>query len=263
MEASPEVFYAAAGPLKGSRRSMRKLFTCLGAIVQLLFFSVAATAQSVDRPALENEIRGLVTELKQTEQRYLAPSEKDQRKYADFLLQTDTGLTRLLPRETYDGKLSIQGGGAYFSFARLTHEYGFGSDIELQQNQLSVGFAGADFGFLTRLGKVPLDTITLDHPGVVFPASFQAPLDEPSARAEGRRASNGFQENGFLYKSRLPVKKKNTYILRSIGYRESDLLIAFTVVRQDSDGSVVLLWKILKRFPVPDLVSAQTSAIKK
>ena len=228
----------------------------------VLVFAIAARAQSVDRAALENEIRALVVELKVTEQQFLAPSAKDQAKYAEFLSQPDTGLIRLLPREVFQDKLTIQGGGAYYSFARLTHEYGYGSDIELQQNQFSVGFAGADFGFLTRLGKVAIENVTLDHPAAQFLSAFTAPTAEPGARDQQKRASAGFDVNDFTYKNRVPVKRKNSYFLRSVGYGVSDLLVAFRIVTQDDDGSVVIVWRILKKFPVPQLTAAQPSPSK-
>jgi len=222
-------------------------------LAAVLLFSTTALAQSADRETLETEIRAALAELKETERQFLAPSAKDQRKNAVFLSQPDTGLIRLLPRETFQDKLTINGGGAYYSFARLTHEYGFGSDIELEQRQFSVGFAGADFGFLTRLGKKSLEGATLDDPAAVFLASFTAPTIEAEAREQARRSGTGFEANGFTYKSRQPLKAKNTYLLRSISYRESDLLVAFRLIREDTDGSAVILWKILKRFPVPEL----------
>ena len=232
-------------------------------LVALFFVGFVGTsirAQSEDRSALENDIRATLVELKATEQQFLAPSAKDLRKNAEFLTQPDTGLIRLLPRETFYNKLTIRGGGGYYSFARLTHEYGFGSDVSLEQDQFAVGFAGADFGFLTRLGKTEIDDITLNHPAAQFLASFSAPTLEAEAREQYRRAGVGFDVNGFTYKSRMPMKKKNSYLVRSINYRNSDLLVAFRVVSQDSDGSVVILWKILKRFPVPQLVVTQASS---
>jgi hypothetical protein len=225
----------------------------IGAVIFVAFLANGARAQSVDRAALENEIRGLIDELKDTEQQFLAPSTKDRSKYAEFLTQADTGMIRLLPREVFQDKLTIRGGGAYYSFARLTHEYGFGSDIELQNNQFSVGFAGADFGFITRLGKIPIEEAVLDHPAAQFLSTFAAPTAEPGARDEQKRASTGFDVNGFTYQNRVKFKNKNSYLLRSVGYEVSDLLVAFRIVSQDVDGSVVIVWKILKRFPVPSL----------
>jgi hypothetical protein len=214
------------------------------------------------RPVQEDRIHQELDELKQTEQEFLAPSDKDRAKNAEFLTQPDTGLIRLLPREVFQDKMTINGGAAYYSFARLTHEYGYGSDIELQQNQFSVGFAGADFGFLTRLGKVVIEEVTLDHPAAQFLSTFTAPTAEPGARDQQQRAATGFDVNGFTYKDRVKVKGKNSYLLRSIGYRVSDLLVAFRVVTQDDDGSVVIVWKILKKFPVPQLIITQASPTK-
>jgi hypothetical protein len=234
-----------------------RAFSFIVVFIFVAFLAPAARAQSVDRAALENEILALTGELRDTEQQFLAPSANDRQKYAEFLSQPDTGLIRLLPREVFQNKLSIQGGGAYYSFARLTHEYGYGSDIELQQNQFSVGFAGADFGFLTRLGKVAIEEVTLDHPAAQFLSTFTAPTAEPGARDQQKRAGAGFDVNGFTYKDHVKVKGKNSYLLRSIGYRVSDLLVAFRIVTQDDDGSVVIVWKILKKFPVPQLTAAQ------
>lgn len=222
-------------------------------VVAVLFSVTDAFAQSGDRETLEGEIRASLAELKEAELQFLAPSAKDQRKNAALLSQPDTGLIRLLPRETFQDKLTINGGGAYYSFARLTHDYGFGSDIELQLREFSVGFAGADFGFMTRLGKKSLDGVILDDPAAQFLTSFVPPTIEAEARQQYQRSGFGFEVNGFAYKSRQPVKTKNTYLLRSISYGRSDLLVAFRLMREDDDGSVIILWKMLKRFPVPEL----------
>src|SRR5262249_41889325 len=156
-----------------ARQNVRPRAVGLSATLLLVaFFSVAGQGQTVDRTALETDILTRVAELKNTEQLFLAPSTRDQAKYADFLRQPATGLIRLLPRETFDGKLTIEGGGAFYSFARLTH---YSSDIMLEQSQFSVGFAGADFGFLTTLGKLAIDDVTLNHPASQFLATFAAP----------------------------------------------------------------------------------------
>src|SRR5687768_17440097 len=74
----------------------------------------------------------------------LAPSVQDRADHAAFLKQSDTGLIKLLPREVYDWRtygtekhLNLKGGGAYYSFFYLSHEYGYGSDIELDHNKFT------------------------------------------------------------------------------------------------------------------------------
>jgi hypothetical protein len=210
-------------------------------------------AQTMDRAGLAKEIQSLREQLQQKEQEFLAPSAEDRAAFAEFLRQPDTGLIRLLPREKYNGKLMINGSGAYYSFIRLTNEYGFGSDIGLEQSHLSVGFAGADWGYLTKLGDVPLETATLDHPAVQFLATLDTPLQEPGAREQQRLSSSGVTKNGSIYIDRVPAQANTTYVLRSVNYRDSDVLVAVRVIRQDTDGSMVLLWKMLKQFPTPIL----------
>jgi hypothetical protein len=160
-------------------------------------------------------------------------------------------MTSIAPRGLYDQLLAITGGGAYFSFADLTHEYGYGSDLELQQGSFGVGFAGYDFGFLTNLGDVPIEGIGSSHPGLQYLNSYVPPTNDAEIRAEQQRSGTGFTVGTYYYRGRLPAKVLNTYGLRSIVYGRSDVLVVFRVVRFDSDGSTMLVWKKLATFPVP------------
>ncbi len=202
----------------------------------------------------------------------LAPSAGDRANYASFLSQSNTGLIRLLPRTFQQSKfyskplVKINGGGAYYSFSNLSHEYGYGSDLELSttisfydgtevppRHQLSVGFAGADFGMLTNLSELPLDAVTSDL-RTEFMRAYKPPRREAEARNEFRRFRAGVTVNGQVYRSILPIQVGATYVLRSINYSESDVLVAFRVVREDTDGSVIIAWKMLKQFGTPRLI---------
>jgi len=200
---------------------------------------------------LIREIETLRSQLKVREDALLEPSTEDRESFAEFLGQKDTGLIRLLPRE--ENILTTRGGGAYFSFSRLTHEYGYGSDISLERGNLSVGFAGADYGMMANLGDIQLDDVRVEAPGVEMLASLSPPTLLPKARIEQRRSGEGIQVANILYKSSLPVVLNSTYILRSVNYDESDVLVAFRVVRKDTDGSLILAWKMLRKGDVPKL----------
>lgn len=230
-------------------------YSLFATLFLIAFFSLAgaANAQTTDRAQVAAEIESLREQIKSKESLLLAPSNEDKEAYAEFLSQPDTGLVRLLPRETWDGKLSLRGGGAYYSFTKLTHEYGYGSDISLEQGQLGVGFAGADFGFVINLGDIPLANVTLEAEGIKFLAAFTTPSVESAAREQRQRAGHGFEAEGRRYRNRAPVAINNTYALRSINYDTSDVLVTFRVIRKDSDDSVVILWKMLKKFPLPRL----------
>jgi len=225
-----------------------------------LFFSLtllsapSELAQADARAQAAAEIESLRAQIKAKEAVLLAPSNEDRKAYALFLAQPGTGLVRLLPREKWDGVLSTRGGGAYYSFTLRSHEYGRGTNVGLEQDYIGAGFGGADFGFMSNVGDVPLETLSTGDEAVHFAAAFKAPTAEADARAAHRSFwEPGRREGDFVYKGRLPVSVGSTYVVRSILYSDSDTLLAFRVLRKDSDGSVVLLWKILQEFQKPTL----------
>jgi hypothetical protein len=264
--------------------------TVLLLIIAISFTCTNGFAQSASREDLLREIKAKRAELQKLENQFLAPTAEDRAAYAEFLSQPNTGLIRLLPhpvynRETYgknNNTISMQGGGAFYSFARLTHEYGFGSDILLDSDCLSVGFAGANYGMLVNLGDVALDKLPLEDPRVRFMSDYTPPSKEQDARREARKFEPSYVNDmgrntlpldmgfnysrlpndarypdmfpdGSTYRSRLRVIVNSTYVVRSINYLTSDVLVAFKVVRRDGDGSVIILWKRLKKYPVPQL----------
>lgn len=153
-----------------------------------------------------------------------------------------------------NGRGGARDGGAYYSFTRLTHAFGHGSDLSLERGKFSVGFGGADYGFLTNLGDVPLESISLDAPEAKVLAAYTRAKKEPEARLEFRRFAQGAAINGVSVKSSLPMQLNSTYLLRAVNYAHSDVLVAFRVVEIDSDGSPLILWKLLKRYSTPRLV---------
>src|SRR5690349_15094104 len=170
---------------------MRKIYVTTALLSLLLLSSFTVLAQSESREDLLKQIEAKRAELNKLEKTFLSPSEEDRKEFAAFLGTPDTGLIRLLPRETYDDnaakdrqRIVTRGGGAYYSFTRLTHEYGYGSDIELSQDQLSTGFAGVDYGMLTNLGDVPLESVNLETPAAAIFAAYNPPTEEPKIRLE-------------------------------------------------------------------------------
>jgi hypothetical protein len=239
---------------------MKRVFTATLWLTIVATLSVGVCAQSASRDDVLKAIAAKRTELQQLEDKFLSPAEQDRDAYKELLSQPDTGLIRLLPREVYDGDvkkdlktLTIRGGGAYYSFARLTHEYGYGSDLSLESGYLSVGFAGADYGMMIDLGDISLDEITKDSPAALSLADYAAAREEPQARVEQTQIQAGRNLDGVTYMGRVPLKIGVTFLLRSISYNRSDLLVAFHTVRKDTDGSVIIVWKLLKKYPKPEL----------
>jgi len=191
----------------------------------------------------------------------LAPSLQDRLDNEDFLKQSKTGLIRLLPREVYDwrtyntpNQIELRGGGAYFSFVHRSHYYGYGSDLELDHNKFMVGFAGADYGMLIRLGDVPLDSIAADDPRFIYMSNYKPAVKEQEARDEFQAFIKGRDVDGFIYQRVVPARAQSTYLLRSINYRVGDVLVAFRVTRFDSDNrSAIIVWKLLRSYSTPEL----------
>jgi hypothetical protein len=234
--------------------TFRKLFFSLAlSFACISVASLDARAQADERARAAAEIESLRAQITAREAVLLAPSDEDRKAHAEFLTSPDTGLVRLLPREKWDGKLSMRGGGSYYSFTLRSNEYGRSTDIGLEQDKLRAGFAGADFGFMVDLGGVPLEGVTTETEAVRFMAGFEVPTAEEAARQAGRQFHHARHEGGWSYVRTLPAAPGKTYAVRSIVYGESDVLVAFRVVRKDEDGSVVLLWKLLEKYPKPSL----------
>lgn len=240
---------------------MKKISISTGILITLLLAAVSSVAQTQSRADILKEIEAKRQELDILEKRFLSPSEEDRAAHAEFLRQPDTGLIRLLPREKFESEvyknnkkaITLRGGGAYYSFSRLTHEYGYGSDIELEQGHLTTGFAGADYGILTSLGDTPLEDVSLETTAAQVLAQHVPPSELPKARIEQSKWSKGETVLGASYSRRLPLTANTTYMVRSINYSNADVLVAFRVVRVDTDGSAVILWKLLKQYPKPQL----------
>ena len=228
---------------------MKKISIATGILITLLLAAVSSFAQTQSREDLLKQIEAKRTELDALEKRFLSPSEEDKARYADFLRQPNTGLIRLLPAEKK--QLTMNGGGAFYSFVRLTHEYGQGSDIMLSQGLLSSGFAGLDYGILTSLGDIPIENVSLECAAAQVLAAHVPPTEQPVIRTEQRKWGNGETVEGSSYRSRVPVMVNSTYLLRAVSYERSDTLVALRVVRVDNDDSAIILWKLIKKFPTP------------
>jgi hypothetical protein len=249
---------------------MKRLMVITGVLATFLISSLTSLGQSQSRSEIRKEIENKRAELVALEKSYLEPSVEDRALYAEFLHHPDTGLIRLLPREKFDSDvykqnkktITMRGGGSYYSFPRNTHEYGHGSDISLDQGHLQTGFAGADYGMLTDLGDIPLESVGAETPAVTLFAAYQPASQEQIARSEYRRLGQGAELEGLPVKSRVPLKLNSTYLLRSINYSSSDVLVALKVIRIDSDGSATILWKLLKKYGKPKFIRAETVDIR-
>lgn len=164
---------------------------------------------------------------------------------------------KLAPRGMFDyvrNELSLRGGGAYYSFVKKSHSYNETPQIELQQNNLSVGFAGANYGFIADLGIIPLADVSREKKFTGFLLNYQSKKIEAEAREEYQKGGKGFEIEKIKYSKNVAANVGHTYLLRAISYDEADALVAFTIHRKNDDGSLTIFWKILENFEKPRLI---------
>lgn len=208
------------------------------------------------------DVDSLNVQLKKVVQGKLAVPAATVERYADVLKSPEAGVVKLIA----DGsKLenAIRGGGTYYAFLRRDHEYNYGSDIQLQTSEFKTGFAGANYGYFLRLGRVPirqlLDTANPKPPTWLDPSrhaaweymwDYKPPRDIKEIRAHQAEASN-LVKGGARIAETTPAIADEAYLLRSVQIDRWDILVAFQVIDRSDDGSMVLVWKIVKVFDTP------------
>jgi hypothetical protein len=224
------------------------------------------------------------TKLTNEQKEMLAPLAEDLRSYAVFLKQENTGIFRLHPKGKYEitgrtvsvheaakMRLPILGGGAYYSFAERSNKLGPWSEICLDEGRLHAGGLNKAIGILTGLGDVSLESVTLKTAGLDFLTSLAPPKKYSELAELVEKSAQGFQANDFIYGSFAKAALNTTYVLRSIlykkdgyvvhphepyyrlrmsslGYKGSDNLFAFRIIRRHEDGSITIVWRRLQKF---------------
>jgi hypothetical protein len=186
-------------------------------------------------------------------------------RYVPIVSRGNAGVITLLSDQAIEKNrsfLRVQGDGRYYSFVRRTHEYGYGSDIEFRDGGFSVGFAGLDFGYILNLDDVPFASLaeaTAEPPSWLPPSkraawTYMWNYKPPNVVADVRRAqreSDSNMINGVAVTRRSAAVPGNSYLLRSMDFDRSDLLVGLRAERFSTDGSVFVAWRILKMFDTP------------
>ena len=223
-----------------------KLFST---VVFLFLVSSVAFTQEITREQRLKQIIDLNEQVRTLEGEFLLPTAADVRQAKAEGLEA----VRLMPRESFDHKMIVQGGGSYFSFTTGSHDYQKIAQIGLEQNNLKVGFAGADYGFIADLGTVSLNAVNDETAEVAFLANYRPPSNLSEIRKEQTKAHKYETESG-IFSDRAKAVLAHTYVLRSISFDQADILVAFTTLRKDSDGSLIIFWRLLQNFDKPTFV---------
>lgn len=205
-------------------------------------------------------------ELTSDERKVLMPTSEDVKASAEFLRQSGTGIFRLMhvDKQTHrkvvtadnpavSGDVLLFGGGAQYSFTKKNHNADKWSDIRWEDDFFLTGVGGESVSPMVTLGDLRLEDITLDSKGIGYLAKLVPAEFETAAEKQFHQFEAGVSEDGFNYGLSAQWKVDTTYAVRSVKYGRSDLLVAFRVIRQDSNGSLIILWKKLKSYTTPTL----------
>jgi hypothetical protein len=210
----------------------------------LLCFFAVSTAFTQSREQSIEQLKAAKEQIKTIEQSILSADKAD----IELAKSSGFGVFRILPKETYGTNWSsIRGGGSYYSFTKKSHSYDETPQIELQQNGLSVGFSGADYGFISDLGETKLGSVDKELEAVRILSEYKPPTLESLARTE-KNNSIILQNSSIKFQRNFPAIVGHTYVLRAISFERADVLVAFNIERKDSDGSLIIFWKLLQQF---------------
>ena len=197
-------------------------------------------------------------------------------RYAEFLRQTDTGLTKLIDDKgcaentkivvaTDDClKYTMPGAGSSFSFRTENYRLARLSDITFTDKSFQASGVLLHAIFV-NLGDVPLEQITRETRGLKYLSDFQPETDYEKAKAIDEELTKGVARDGFLYRRGLFMVENTTFALRSVAYggkyfrsvgnltynefdydKRRDVIVVFRIVETDEAGNVTLLWKKLQ-----------------
>jgi hypothetical protein len=216
--------------------------------------------------------------LSKSDKKLIEPSDTDKAKLRDNFGKSDYRIAKLLNLECAKGADSryivradsacnntIPGYGTHFSFRTGIHSIERLADIKIRDGLF---IASSDFtqGVLVSLGSLDLKMVDLEREGVKFLARFVPAAETSEAQKQTEQINRGFRNGGYVYSGSAEIKENQTYVLRSIAYRfnndatgdkRRDIIVAFTVLRQDDGGNVTFIWKELQDKPSPKLTIAR------
>jgi hypothetical protein len=222
-------------------------------------------------------------ELTKKEKLLLAVEAEILQKHEAFLRQPKTGLCKLLnfKSELIDAKElqeqpafpPLRGAGTYFSFVKQSHAADEWAQLRIYKGAFLPGYSvfkrgannprsntnafnitsGYALTVFTPLGDVPLEQVTDETPAVALLNQYTPPTQMADFARETEKFLQGIQVSGTAFSTGVLTRVDQTYAMRSVLYKKADIVIAFRVVREATDGSLYLLWKEIKNFPVPKL----------
>ena len=213
----------------------------------------------------------------------IEPSQDDKKKHSVFLKSKHAGILRLVPDAGCASstkvlvvspecqKYSMPGGGSSFSFRTENYRIPRLADLTFTGKSLIAKGVLLEAIFVS-LGDRPLGQISLKTDAVGFLRSMKPSETVEEAYDFAQELSEGTTRDGFVYGRGVLAKENTSFALRSIAFRgkwlnaaggvtynelefdkRRDVIVAFRIVRKDSDGSLIILWKRLQNIRSPKI----------
>jgi len=208
-------------------------------------------------------------------------------KYAAFLRQPKTGLTKLIDDKGCAENTKVvvatenclqytmPGAGSSFSFRTENYRIPRLADLTFTDKSFQAGGVLLH-GIFVNIGNVRLEEVNLQTKGLKYLADFQPEPDYEKGKNLDLQLMQGIRNDGFLYRRGLFVVENTTFALRSIAYsgkyfravknltynefafdRRKDVIVVFRIVEKDEAGNVTILWKELQEKDSPEVKRVQ------
>ncbi len=227
--------------------------------------SAAQQAAATQKPDLAklgpDELRDLAVQaMLRLEELVFTPDPRFVQEQQTLLALPDTGVTRIYSRRqggrtVHEGEIFARGGGAYFSFATLKHDYDYEPDLGFEVGNLQSGFYGLMTGMVFPIGDQNLTTLTpraSSPPGDLDPERvpgwemlFTLPPNYDEAGVRPLQSQVSAMRLGSS-----PARVGMTYLVRTLSPNEHDHLVGVRVL-EERDGYITIAWRVLLRFPAP------------
>jgi hypothetical protein len=232
---------------------------------------------------LKRNVEPLYRKPTSKELKAVEPSSALFEKYAAFLRQPETGLTKLIDDKgcAVNTKVvvatdkclqyTMPGAGSSFSFRTESYRLARLADITFTDKSFQAGGVMLH-GIFVKLGDVPLEEIDLQTRGLRYLVEFQPETDYQKGKEIDEKLMKGVTDDGFLYRRGLFIDENTTFALRSVAYdgkyyrafervtynefdfdKRRDVIVTFRIVEKDDAGNVTILWKKLQEKDSPEV----------
>lgn len=232
----------------------------------------ARPAKPADKP-LTPEEEEATRQAEEEERIKFGPPQDYHIKYRDYLTSEKRGLVRLFadkncgrgPTVTLaelercaDVPAGDAGGSVYnFRAPGVRNLRSSGWLLHYENAKFEVGNDIVQ-GVIADIGDIDLEKVGMGHDAFDFLKDYDARQDKRSIIAQKEVLAKGIAKNGYTLSNSAAIKKGSTYALRSVIYRYAeagaevpdrgfDQYVVFKVVGMEEDGSVIIIWKELKR----------------